>query len=76
MANKLGEKMTEKFILANIEADAIRFRLSLRDQSQAELNALIAQVIERVGAPNNAQVQMTSDGKLVVVVPELANEHE
>jgi hypothetical protein len=53
--------------IPDLEADAIRYRLMLRNEAQATLDATIRQVQTRLNVDYRAQIQIDDTGRMAFV---------
>ena len=53
-------------ILTATETDAIRYRVMLRDQAEAELQARIREILAAHGAPEGSMVEVKPDGSMSI----------
>ncbi|MBP8291375.1 MAG: hypothetical protein KAX65_01305 [Caldilineaceae bacterium] len=66
--------MSEATPLDDIAADAIRYRLMLRNEAEATLQALMLRVLRSMNMPNGSQIRIEEDGSMVAVAPAPAAE--
>jgi len=66
--------MSEPCPLDDIQADAIRYRLMLRNEAEATLQALMLRVLRAMNMPNGSQIRIEEDGSMVAVAPAPAAE--
>ena len=62
--------MSAETPLDDIHADAIRYRLLLRNEAGATLQALIARILRSMAMPENSTVRIEPDGSMVAVAPD------
>ncbi len=61
--------MTDAKPLDDIQADAILYRLMLRNEAEATLQALTARILRSMNMPNGSQIRIEADGSMVAVTP-------
>lgn len=62
--------MSEATPVDDIAADAIRYRLMLRNEAEATLQALTVRVLRAMSMPNGSQIHIEADGSMVAVAPD------
>jgi len=61
--------MTDATPIDDIHADAIRYRLMLRNEAEATLQALTARILRNMNMPDGSQIRIEADGSMVAVAP-------
>ena len=62
--------MSAETPLDDIHADAIRYRLMLRNEAEATLQALIARILRSMAMPEGSTVRIEANGDMVAVAPD------
>lgn len=61
--------MSEATPVDDIAADAIRYRLMLRNEAEATLQALTVRILRAMSMPNGSQIHIEADGSMVAMAP-------
>lgn len=64
--------MTDFTPIDDIHADAIRYRLMLRNEAEATLKALTTRILRMMPMPDGSQIRIEADGSMVAVAPQTA----
>lgn len=61
--------MTDATPIDDIAADAIRYRLMLRNEAEATLQARTARILRSMNMPEGSQIRIEANGDMVAVAP-------
>lgn len=61
---------SEPVPVPQLEADAIRHRMAIRQQAEDILQDGVRQVLQRLNMPGGSQLRIEADGSMVAVAPQ------